>query len=36
MTKVTKVSVAVPTLPVTSQHPSVGKWTPLDWYPRFP
>jgi hypothetical protein len=36
MTKFTKVDRAVPTWPVISQHPSVGKMTPLAWKPRSP
>ena len=36
ITKFTKVNLAVPTWPVISQHPSVGKMTPLAWKPRSP
>jgi hypothetical protein len=35
-TKFTKVNLAAPTWPVTSQPPSVGKITPLAWKPRSP
>jgi hypothetical protein len=36
VTKVTKVRAVLPTFPVTSQQPSVGKVTPLAWKPVSP
>jgi hypothetical protein len=35
-TSVTKVRLACPALPVTSQHPSVGKIMPDGWKPISP